>query len=85
MFFVFLLQVPRRRLKLKSIELWYVDLPVFSLTRLSKGKNINEQISVDFFHNSRLIRLTQQKNKLQKIQRLDQGLNPDCLLSNQPF
>ena len=35
------------------------------------------------FHNSCLIRRIQQKLSLQKIQRLDQGLNLDHLLSSQ--
>ena len=41
-----------------------------------------DKISVDgfeFFHNSRLIRRTEQ-NELQKVQRLDQGLNVDHFL-----
>ena len=36
------------------------------------------------FHNSRLIKRSHHK-KLQKIQRHDQGFNPDCLLSCQPL
>ena len=41
--------------------------------------------TIEFFHNSRLITRIQQQKKLPKILIIDQGLNPDHLLSCQPL
>ena len=58
---------------------WKYDSSVAKL-KLSTCKWLFSTKTFEFFHNSHLIRQSQQ-NKLQKIQTLDQLLNPDHLLA----